>query len=363
MQVEEALRLCAKCIPHTLSAKHRFFAKRCAKRVIPNKVMIYYSFIIPVKEINDYIRETARKILETKREDFEIIIYPDSASAETWSKTRQISTGKVGPAEKRTLAIRDAKGEILIFIDDDSYPEKDFLDKLDIDFQDNSISAVGGPAITPPGDNFWQKVSGAVFLSSLAGGFPERYVSLGQKRTVEDWPSVNLSIRKEIFNKIGGFDCAYWPGEDTKLCSDLIHKFNGKILYDPAAIVYHHRRQGLLAHLKQVGGYGLHRGYFAKSFPETSRKLKYFMPSFFLFFIIIGGLLSLKYEFFLKIYLLGWLIYFAALFKTFFDIYKYEKNVLIISNALYYVFFTHLVYGARFIQGFIFTKNLKSKLR
>ncbi len=324
--------------------------------------MISYSFIIPVKEINDYIRETVKKILEINREDYEIIIYPDMANTEKWNKARQISTGKVGPAEKRTLGIRDANGEILVFIDDDSYPQNDFLDKLDIDFQDSSIAAVGGPAITPPNDNFWQKVSGAVFLSSLAGGFPERYVSLGQKRAVKDWPSVNLSIRKELFGKIGGFDCSYWPGEDTKLCLDLINKFNGKILYDPAVIVYHHRRQGLLAHLKQVGGYGLHRGYFAKALPETSRKLKYFIPSFFLLFITIGGLLGLKNEFILKIYLFGWLIYLIAIAKAFLDIYKYEKNISVILNSLYYIFFTHLVYGARFIQGFIFTKNLKSKL-
>lgn len=322
-----------------------------------------YSFIIPVKEINDYIRETVNKILEINREDYEIIIYPDKINAETWKKTRQISTGKVGPAEKRTLAIKDAKGEILIFIDDDSYPQKNFLDKLDIDFQDNSATAVGGPAITPSSDNFWQKVSGAVFLSSLSGGFPERYVSLGQKRTVDDWPSVNLSIRKEIFSKLGGFDCSYWPGEDTKLCLDLVNKFNGKILYDPEVIVFHHRRRGLLAHLKQIGGYGLHRGYFAKVLPETSRKFKYFIPSFFLLFIIIGGLLSIKNESILKIYIFGWLIYFAALIKAFFDIYKYEKNISVILNALYYIFFTHLIYGARFIQGFIFTKKLKSRLR
>lgn len=162
---------------------------------------VKYSFIIPVKQINDYVREAAPKILAIKREDFEIIIYPDEASSENWNKTRQIATGHIGPAEKRSLAIRDAQGDILVFIDDDAYPESDFLDLLNKDFEDESVSAIGGPAATPSDDSFWQKVAGAVSLSSLSGGFPERFVPTGKKRFVDDWPSVNLSIRKKVFKK------------------------------------------------------------------------------------------------------------------------------------------------------------------
>ena len=183
--------------------------------------MIKYSFVIPVKEINDYIRETIPKLLEMERNDFEIIVYPDEITDDTWPKTRQIASGPVGPARKRNLAIRDAKGEILIFIDDDAYPKSNFLEILGKDFEDENIVAVGGPAITPAKSNFWQRVSGATFLSSLSGGFPERYRPMGKKKFVADWPSVNLSIRKNAFEELGGFGGDYWPGEDTKLGFDL----------------------------------------------------------------------------------------------------------------------------------------------
>lgn len=325
--------------------------------------MVHYSFIIPVKEINDYIRESMPRILQIERDDYEIIIYPDKISSENWPKTRQIASGPGGPAMKRSLALRDAQGEVLIFIDDDAYPEKNFLEVLEKDFQDSQVAAVGGPAITPKDDNFWQKVSGAVFLSSLSGGYPERYASVGNKKFIDDWPSVNLSIRKDIFAQLGGFDCGYWPGEDTKLCLDIVTKFQKKILYDPDLVVYHHRRQGLLKHLKQVGGYGIHRGFFAKKFPATSFKLKYFLPSFFLLFILVGGLLSVFFDGILKLYILGWVSYGLALIKVYLDIHKHENNKLIILNALCYIFFTHLVYGFRFLQGFVFTRELKSKYR
>jgi len=322
-----------------------------------------YSFVIPVKEINEYIRESIPKLLLLPREDFEILVYPDETTRDTWPKTRQIASGAVGPAQKRNLAIRDAKGEILIFIDDDAYPQNDFLNILDKDFHDENIVAVGGPEITPKESDFWQKVSGATFLSSLSGGFPERYRSVGKKKFVVDWPSVNLSIRKDAFEDLSGFAGDYWPGEDTKLGFDLLVKKNVMILYDPELVVFHHRREGLTKHVKQISAYGLHRGYFAKKFSKTSLDWRYFMPSFFVLFIIAGGILGFYSKIFLQFYILGWIVYFVALLNAFYDIYRHEKNILVTLAASYYIFLTHIFYGIRFLQGLLFTSNLKSKLR
>lgn len=322
-----------------------------------------YTFVIPVKEINDYIEETILKLLSLKRDDFEILVYPDEITNDTWPKTRQIASSTVGPAQKRNLAIRNAKGEILVFIDDDAYPKENFLKVLEADFENRDIIAVGGPAITPKESKFWQRVSGATFLSSLSGGFPERYRSMGRKKFVADWPSVNLSIRKKVFDELGGFAGDYWPGEDTKLGLDLLVKKNTRILYDPELIVYHHRREGLVKHVKQISGYGLHRGFFAKKYPETSFNWRYFLPSLFVLFAIFGGILGYFSKIFLQLYVLGWIIYFVALLNAFYDIYRHEKNILVTLAASYYIFLTHIFYGIRFIQGFVFTRNLKSKLK
>ena len=300
---------------------------------------------------------------DLQRDDFEIIIYPNEVTNETWDRTRQIASGPGGPAIKRSLAMRDAQGEILVFVDDDAYPENNFLDILDEDFKDETVVAVGGPAVTPKNNTFLQKVSGAVFLSSLSGGFPERYAPIGKRKFVDDWPSVNLSVRKKSFSEVNGFDSEFWPGEDTKLCLDLINKTKGRILYNPNLIVWHHRREGLTRHLKQVGRYGIHRGFFAKKYPRTSLRFKYFLPSFFFLFVFLGWLAVLVSPFLFKLYLLGWAVYLIALLKAFFDILKYERNVLVALYSLYYIFLTHLVYGFRFLQGFLFTRELKSKLR
>ncbi len=325
--------------------------------------MIKFSFIVPVKEINNYIREAVPKTLCIARDDYEIIVYPDVATSEQWEKTRQIASGPGGPAMKRDLALRDAAGDILVFIDDDAYPEKNYLDVLEKDFDDPAVVGVGGPAITPPHDNFWQKISGAVFLSRWSGGYPERYVPVGKRKFIDDWPSVNLAVRKNAFQAVGGFDSAYWPGEDTKLCLDLVKKAGGKLLYDPELVAYHHRREGLRRHLEQIAGYGIHRGFFAKRFPETSFKFKYFLPSAFVLALVLGALISFFFPFVRLWYILFLALYALALIFSFIDIYRYERQIAIAIATIFYIIPTHIVYGFRFIQGFCFTKELKSRLR
>jgi GT2 family glycosyltransferase len=228
-------------------------------------------------------------------------------------------------------------------------------------FADETVVALGGPAITPPTDSFWQRVSGAVFLSKFSGGAPERYVPVGEVRPTNDWPSVNLLVRRKPFLDIGGFNSPYWPGEDTKLCLDLIQKTGKKILYVPQMKVWHHRRAGLFAHLKQVGGYGLHRGYFAKHYPETSRKLLYFVPSALVFFALCSSFTPVFWPGTTWLFLTGWTVYGLALLKAWLDILKNEK-VAVALAAMVYTVATHLWYGMRFIQGLL-TQNLVSRLR
>jgi hypothetical protein len=267
----------------------------------------------------------------------------------------------LGPAAKRDLGAAQARGEILVFLDDDSYPAENLLIIAERYFADPSIVALGGPAITPPDDGFWQRVSGAVFLSKFSGGAPERYIPVGRARPVQDWPSVNLMVRKEDFVAVGGFDSPYWPGEDTKLCLDLVQKTGKAIMYAPEMQVWHHRRAGLWAHLRQVGGYGLHRGYFAKKYPETSRRTKYFIPTCFLIFVVSNAFIPVLDTQLQVVFFVIWIGYVAAIYKVWCDIRKYE-TVTVAVLAVPYTILTHLWYGARFAQGLI-TKNLKSKLR
>ena len=50
--------------------------------------------------------------------------------------------------------------------------------------------------------------------------------------------------------------------------------------------MYHHRRPLFAAHLRQLGRYAFHRGYFVKRFPATSCRLSYFIPTVFVAYLL-----------------------------------------------------------------------------
>ena len=325
--------------------------------------MVKYSIIIPVKSINDYIRETVPHIQALIGHEWELFIVTDNIEKNEWIKDERISvieSGRLGPADKRDLGAKSSSGDILVFLDDDSYPEPNILEIANEYFINPNIIAIGGPGITPESDGYWQHVSGAVFLSKFTGGSPERYESVGKVRSMDDWPSVNLMVRKQDFLLVGGFDSKYWPGEDTKLCLKL--KQTGKILmYVPNMIVWHHRRSGLKNHLKQVGAYGYHRGFFAKNYPQTSFRLKYFVPSLFVF-LVLATLFTYWFPIILNFIVPAWLAYIFIIIIGIIETLKFEKFIVIMPLFLYLPL-THFYYGLQFIRGYLRTGSLTSTLR
>lgn len=321
-----------------------------------------FSVIIPVKRINNYIvKETIPSILKQACQDLEIIVLPDKKSSGKFSKTRIISTfPEIGPAQKRDVGAQKSRGKILAFLDDDAYPDENWLENAVKYFKNrNNVAAVCGPGVTPSHDNLWQKASGWVWSTWLGAGGAGVYRCLPQSvREVDDFPTFNLLVRKDDFLRVGGFSSRFWPGEDTQICLNLVKRLGKKIIYDPKILVYHHRRPLFLPHLKQIGSYGLHRGHFARIFPETSARLGYLAPVFFTLGLIIGFFLAIVSPFFLFIYLSAIFLYLTLLIKEAIFVYTKEKNIKVSLLVILGIFLTHIWYGLRFIQGY-FSKSLK----
>ncbi|RKY34275.1 MAG: glycosyl transferase, partial [Candidatus Omnitrophota bacterium] len=237
------------------------------------------AIIIPVKSFNQRLNKCITECLKLDYSNFKIFVFPDQPFFEFKGKIEVIPTGNIGPALKRDLALKHSQAEIFAFLDDDAYPDKNWLKNALRHFQDKDTAGVGGPALTPDESPVMEKASGYVFSSVLASGkYIYRYVPK-ETQEVDDYPSCNFLVRREIFDRLGGFNNNFWPGEDTKLCLDITKKLGKKIIYDPQAFVFHHRRTLFFPHYKQVANYALHRGYFVKKFPETSLRFAYFLPS------------------------------------------------------------------------------------
>ena len=313
------------------------------------------TIIIPFKRTNALLIECLEYIAIMKYPDYEVILLPDeSGPIEGLPDAVILPTGPIPPSAKRDMGARNATGEILAFIDDDAYPDSDWLSNAVISFSDPSIAAVGGPGITPPSDSITRQASGVVYESLLGGGpHSYRYVAKS-KRFVDDYPTCNLLIRKSVFMEAGGFGTDYWPGEDTKLCLKITKHLKKFIIYDPSAVVYHHRRPVLMGHLKQVASYAVHRGFFAKRFPETSRRISYFLPSFAIIFAMLVVAGSIAFQ---DYWVLVFLVVFYNLGVLVSTLMSSARNPALIVLSHFSVVATHVVYGIWFLKG-LFSKTL-----
>lgn len=324
----------------------------------------FFSIIIPVVAINNYVRETVSVLQSLTGPDWELFVNTNLPEENPWSHDPRINlihSGQVGPADKRDQASRLAHGEYLVFLDDDSYPNDDYLEVARKAVAETGADLIGGPGVTPPTDALMQQVSGAVFSSKLTGGNPERYLSIGSQHAIDDWPSVNMIVRKSTFLSVNGFDSPYWPGEDTFLCAKL-NRINASMVYFPTLIVWHHRRSGFFRHLKQVGAYGLHRGYFAKRYPTNSLKLKYFAPSILTVSFLILPILSVLFPPFVPWAITFVLLYLATISASMLTTVPHH-GWLVALLAVPFVIATHLSYGVQFLKGLFLSKSLSSRLR
>lgn len=324
---------------------------------------IKFSIIIPVRSINKHLVENIRNLKTLNYENFEVLIILDEFESYDFDDARFkiIESGATGPAQKRNLAAELSSGDILAFLDDDAYPTSTWLDEAAKIFSEHDIYALGGPAVTPNKAEFLERMSGRVLEASVVSAGTTYRHKPSKKREIDDYPTVNLFVKREAFMSIGGFDTNFWPGEDTKLCLDLVKHFGVKFLYDPRPVVYHHRRTMLIPHLKQVSRYGRHRGQFARIFPETSRLPSYFVPSIYSLGLLLGPLLCLFYPSLWLIYYLVISLYLAWVLVESAIVGLKETSLLAVYYCAVGIFWTHLVYGLNFIVGFVKRPALQLK--
>lgn len=313
----------------------------------------HFTLIVPCPGDSAVLRRLLNALDSQTYRHFDLILLPDAPISglpeRPWLSV--CPTGPMRPAQKRNLGARAAQGEVLAFIDDDAYPRADWLANAAARLTGpDAIDALGGPGLTPPDDPPRAQLSGFVLASPLvSGNFRCRYFIQGQLRRVEDFPSCNLFVRKSAFEAIGGFRENYWPGEDTLLCADL--QTSGHTLwYDPRLVVYHHRRPLFGPHLRQVGRYALHRGHFARRFGLNSRRLSYHLPSLFLLGLLIGPL-AIAFLPLLAVPYCAIVLLWLGL--TGLDALVEAPTLRAILPLWLGILATHLVYGARFIQGYL----------
>jgi GT2 family glycosyltransferase len=307
-----------------------------------------FSIVIPAHRDGAAFRRCIEACLEQDYPDFEIVVASDHPLSELPEGVTIVETGAgadTSPAEKRDAALAKTSGDVLAYVDDDAYPQSDWLSRAARHFSDETVQAVSGPGVTPPESSWSERVGGAVYESPAGSAFLRyRFLPLRERR-VDDYPAYNLLVRRKAIETVGGWGTTFYGGEDTVLCLKLA-RAGWPILYAPDVVVYHQRRPILGPHLRQVANVGLHRGHFVRAYPETSRRLIFALPALGPLALLLAGLaVSRRPRLGMALLSAGYVVLSAETLR------RHPLPVAVITPAVTAAH--HLAYGTAFVRGFI----------
>lgn len=256
------------------------------------------------------------------------------------------------PSRQRNEGLTRATGDIVYFLDNDSEVIPDLFRRVVRYYRDESVVAVGGPAVTHVRDGLFQRCIGGVLASPLATmGARAKFASIGQARRASEVELIlcNLSFRRDIIRKAGGFNVLLYPNEENELLNRLGY-IGYKFVYDPRAIVNRSRRNNIGLLFRQIFGYG--RGRMEHLMVNPS----FFEPVFLapLFFVLYLALLPLiKARFFREpIRYYSMMAFGTGAWIAF----KQQAPAALLLCPL--IFLTvHLAYGLGLISGYLQLRN------
>lgn len=209
------------------------------------------SIVIPVYNQFAHTLACLRAIAEhPPRAPFEVIVVDDGSSDETVNALPRVAGLRCHRRERNggfIAACNDgaalARGEILVFLNNDTVPQPGWLDALLDTFETHPDAGLVGAQLLYP-DGRLQEAGGVVFADGSAWnygrfGSPDdpRYAYLREADYVS---GAAMAIPRALFEALGGFDARYAPAyyEDTDLAF-AVRAAGRRVLYQPAARVVH----------------------------------------------------------------------------------------------------------------------------
>ena len=208
------------------------------------------SIVIPVLNKKDITLSCLKRLSNHQSTStFEVIVVNNGSDTDTTTALRKVSgiclvdnesnLGFVGGCNK---GAKSASGEILVFLNNDTLVEDNWLDELVLPLNDEGIGLSGSKLIYP--DGTLQEAGGVIFNDGSgnnygkhddAGSFNYNYIT-----NVDYVSGASIAIKKSLFEQFTGFDKIYQPAyyEDTDLAFK-VRDSGLRVVYTPYSVVVH----------------------------------------------------------------------------------------------------------------------------
>jgi len=221
----------------------------------------HFSFVIPTKSQPALLKNLIEQIFALEclgRIDLVVLNNADEASKthdlldELKRSNPQIAVQDVfrvfNWSQVNNQGARACSGEILVFLNDDmTLLKRDVLDQLDANFNDPEVGIVGGLLTFPSG-----QIQHAGVVIGM-GGFADHiyrdctlgqcdsapFVAPGVRRTVSAITGAFMAVRRDLFERLGGFDEALRYSGDVEFCVRA-RGAGFRTVYDPSIRFTHH---------------------------------------------------------------------------------------------------------------------------
>jgi cellulose synthase/poly-beta-1,6-N-acetylglucosamine synthase-like glycosyltransferase len=251
------------------------------------------------------------------------------------------------PSVQRNLALRQAAGELIYFLDDDSRPEPDALRRAVAHFRRPEVVMVGGPNLCPDDAPPLEQAFARTMAAWLAfGPSRARYWPVGEARNSSEKELIlcNLLARRAPVLELGGFDEALYPNEENALMDEL-QKRGGKLVYDPRVFVLRRPRPNLRSFVKMLLNYGRGRAEQFRRHPSLGSAAN-FVPPLFVVYLLALAFLPPFFDIPALIYVLLICVQSATITQGRLSLWLRVAPLIVL---------THIVYGLGFWRG-LFTR-------
>ncbi|MBA7507792.1 Undecaprenyl-phosphate 4-deoxy-4-formamido-L-arabinose transferase [subsurface metagenome] len=252
------------------------------------------SVVVPTYNRKELLKRCLRSLFKQSypTKSYEIIVVDDGSSDGTHKflkeKEKEIQNLRAfrqknkGCAAARNLGVKNARGEVILFTDDDCVVPRNWINQHLKHYGEKNVAGVGG-TLWPKEMNWIEEFKIAEYLDEFT-----QLMEVTDPKMGKGLATCNCSYRKKVFERIGPFDENFLTGSDPEFSKRVLS--NGyPLIKDPSIKVYHlridsfgsilktrfKRSQGILLERRKHGRFQDKNHEYVKTFINLWKNFRY----------------------------------------------------------------------------------------